>query len=98
LDKDAEITVFLVGKWAHSRTNPVNGTHWLYDKNNAVVLNDKPTKEVDDIDPFQLTLAHEFVHCLGFLPHIEGRNHVLMSTGLQSLRITREVVEVIGRY
>lgn len=98
LDKDAEITVFFVGKWAHSKTDAPNASSWFYDKNNVVVLNDKPEhKEVPDIDPFQLTLAHELVHCLGFRPHVK-RNHVLMSQDLQSLRIPREVVEVIARH
>lgn len=89
-------TVFLVGEWAKTDKDAPNATSFFYDKNNAVVINDKPEhKELPDIDPFQLTLAHEFVHCLGFHPHLE-RNHVITSKYLQSLRIPSEIVDVIA--
>lgn len=94
LDKSADITVFLVGKFSHSRTRTANGTHETIGKNHLVVLNDEPTGEGTGVDPFQQTFAHELGHCLG-AGH-EKRDHVLMSVDQQSLKISKEMVAQIN--
>ena len=103
LDKDADVTVLFVGRWAHSRVQTANATTNHYGKNHVIVINDKPTGEgVKDIDPFELTLAHELAHSLGVTQGgVDGhghqkRNHVLLSAGQQSLKISKDIARIIN--
>jgi hypothetical protein len=91
LDKSADTTVFMAPNFEEDgRTIP--------GKPNLVVIKDDPIvpRTHDDIDPHTLVLAHELAHCLGFLPEITSRNGVLLSDGIQSLKIMRRVVEAIN--
>jgi hypothetical protein len=89
----ADITVFLVGKWKGKDTDP-NGTYFKDEK--VAVVDDKPSHpEKVKADGFLLTLSHELAHFLQDRRNLVGhhsRDKVLLSTGIQSTLIDKQLV------
>jgi hypothetical protein len=89
----ADVTVFLVGKWKGNDTHP-NGTY--YTEENVAVVNDNPSHpEGTDGDPFALTLAHELAHHVQHTRSALGhhnREKILLSTGIQSPKLDKQLV------
>lgn len=90
-----DVTVFLLGKWGGGASGHSNGTSF-YDLESIVVTDDPSHLEIpQNIDPFNLTLAHELAHHLryarGFTGH-HDRPNVLLSNGIQSLRLDKQLV------
>lgn len=90
-----DLTVFLVGKWGGGLSGHSNGT-FFPEEEVAVVTDEASHPEIPDtIDPFLLTLAHEIAHYLrnerGFTGH-HSRPNVLLSSGIQSLRLDKQLV------
>jgi hypothetical protein len=90
-----DVTVFLLGQWGGGSSGHSNGTTF-YDEESVVVTDNPSHKEIPEtIDAFNLTLAHEVAHHLrharGFNGH-HDRPNVLLSTGIQSLRLDKQLV------
>lgn len=102
-DKLPVLTVFLVGKWKDDGDHP-NGT--FFPDENVIVLTDEPMHPKLDAatDPLVLTLAHEaghfVLHHRGFkkAEHHHSRGGILMSSGIQSARLDRQLVLNLNPY
>jgi len=94
-DTNADVTVFFVGKFVHSRTNTVDGTTFPNGKKHDVIVNDKVVPVAKGVDPFLRALAHEMVHALG-RPSEEKRNNVLTSINIETLKLSRTVIMAIN--
>lgn len=90
-DINADVTVFFVGKFVHSRSNTVDGTTFPNGKKHDVIVNDKVVPIAKGVDPFIRALAHEMVHALG-RPSEEKRNNVLTSINIETLKLSRTVI------
>lgn len=90
-----DVTVFLVGQWGGGASGHSSGT--FFDDEDVAVVDDRPSHPeiTDPIDKFQVTLAHELAHYLrkerGFAGH-HDRPNVLLSSGIQSLRLDKQLV------
>lgn len=90
-----DVTVFLVGKWGGGASGHSSGT--FFHEEDAAVVDDRPSHPeiTDPIDTFMLTLAHEIAHYLrkerGLFGH-HDRANVLLSNGIQSLRLDKQLV------
>lgn len=92
--KDADLTIYFVGEWRGS-SNDADGTY--YGDRKIVVMTDTPNHpEIPKgNDVFLLVLAHEVLHHLRALRGSKGhhdRKNVLLSTGIQTLRIDKQLV------
>ena len=102
-DKLPVLTVFLVGKWKDDGDHP-NGT--FFPNENVTVLTDEPLHPKLDAatDPLVLTLAHEaghfMMHHRGFkkAEHHHSRGGILMSSGIQSARLDKQLVLNLNPY
>ena len=90
-----DLTVFLVGEWGGGYSGHTGGT--FFHDVDAAVVTDRPSHPeiAKTIDPFMLSLAHEIAHSLrkerGFFGH-HDRPNVLLSRGIQSLRLDKQLV------
>ncbi len=93
----ADLTIFFVGRW---KGGEAGGTFYA-DLNSAVVESNPKTLPVTaGSDPFIVNLAHEVAHFLlydrlGYLPNHPDTDGVLLSTGIQSSRLSRQLVAQI---
>jgi hypothetical protein len=102
-DKLPVLTVFLVGKWKDDGDHP-NGS--FFPDEDAAVLTDEPMHPKLDAatDPLVLTLAHEVGHFVlhhrGFkkAEHHHSREGILLSSGIQSARLDRQLVLNLNPY
>ncbi|MFN8650356.1 MAG: hypothetical protein U0133_00450 [Gemmatimonadales bacterium] len=91
---NADLTIYLVGDWRGS-SNDADGTY--YRDRKIVVLTDAPNHpEIPkEVDIFLLVLAHEILHHLRALRGATGhhdRKNVLLSSGIQTLRIDKQLI------
>jgi hypothetical protein len=101
--KPPVLTVFLVGKWKDDGDHP-NGT--FFPEHNVTILTDEPTHPGLDAgtDPLVLTLAHEAAHYIlehrGFRnqSHHHDRPGILHSTGIQSARFDKQLINNLNPY
>jgi len=101
IDKDADITAFLVGKWWHGRLKgSPNGSHYgLAGGKHLVVMNDKPSPvSRENLDWFLVTLAHEVGHSIG--GGHQARNRVLLADAdhAESLKIDKELLKQLNSW
>jgi hypothetical protein len=101
--KPPVLTVFLVGKWKDDGDHP-NGT--FFPEHDVAVLTDESTHPKLDAgtDPLVLTLAHEVAHYIlqhrGFRnqSHHHKREGILHSTGIQSARFDKQLINNLNPY
>lgn len=92
--KDASLTIYFVGDW---RGTSSDGDGTFYPEKKVAVMTDTPNHpEIPkENDVFLLVLAHEILHYLravrGFKGHHDRKN-VLLSSGIQTLRIDKQLV------
>jgi hypothetical protein len=90
---DADTTVFLVGRWKGNDTHP-NGTYYRGEK--AAVVDDNPVHPQQvKADGFVVTLCHEIAHHLQHVRKLvghHGRERVLLSTGIESTYLDKQLV------
>jgi hypothetical protein len=93
-DEDADVTVFLVGKFEKAGT--------FYGDLNVIALDDEDVPHypvVEGDDPFIVVLAHELVHYVlqvrGFNGHI-GALNALLNEGIESTVIMPELQQMLN--
>jgi hypothetical protein len=90
-----DLTVFLVGTWGGGESGHSGGT--FFNDEDVAVVDDQPSHPeiTAPIDVFMLSMAHEILHYLrkerGFFGH-HDRPNVLLSSGIQSLRLDKQLV------
>jgi hypothetical protein len=91
-NKRADLTIFFVGRW---KGGEASGTYFANEQ--AAVVEGNPNDPVGPgADPFLVTLAHEVAHFLTFeqdsVTFHHDRPNVLLSTGLQSTKLDKQLV------
>ncbi len=91
-----DITVYLVGTWGGGSSGHSRGTY--FDDTGIAVITDNPNQgEIPEgISVFTLTMAHEILHYLREARHLppghHSRDRILLSSGIQTLRIDKQLV------
>jgi hypothetical protein len=90
-----KVNLHLVGKWGGGSSGHSRGTY--FDETGIAVITDQPGQDEipQGIDPFMLTMAHELLHFIrekrGMPKGHPGRDNILLSSKIQTLRIDKQM-------